>query len=100
MPLVVAVVVVVAGLEAAVVLVAGLEAVVAVVVLVAGLEVVVGGLGATDGVCASATDAIAKRTMSDLRSVFIRRLWPGSPRNVKLGQASQVQRLLLLPQAQ
>jgi hypothetical protein len=45
-----------------VVLAAGLMLVV--VVVVAGLEVV-GALGAAEGVCATATDAIANRVMTD-----------------------------------
>jgi len=48
--------------------VAGVEAA-AVVVVVAGLEAVVGALGATDDVCASATEAIAHRAISDVNRV-------------------------------
>jgi len=73
------VVVVVAGLEAVVVVIAGLEAV---VVVVAGVGAD-GAFGATDGVCASATDAIANRTISEFRNVFMPRVWPGAGRNVK-----------------
>ncbi len=51
------------------VLVAGLEAAVVVVVVdVAGLEAVVGTLGATVGLCAAAMDAVAASTAS----IFIR----------------------------
>jgi hypothetical protein len=50
--------------------VAGLEAaVVVVLVVVAGLEAVVGAFGATDDVCASATEAIAHRAINDVSRV-------------------------------
>lgn len=57
---------VVAGLDAVVVLVAGL--IVVVVVVVAGLEVV-GAFGAADGVCATAREVVAAKTISDLSNV-------------------------------
>jgi hypothetical protein len=46
---------------------AGLEA----VVVVAGLMVVVGALGAADGVCATATEAIVNRIMNNTVVGFI-----------------------------
>jgi hypothetical protein len=50
--------------------VAGLEAaVVVVLVVVAGLEAVVGALGATDDVCASATEASAHTAINDVSRV-------------------------------
>ena len=55
------------------VVVAGLVAVV-VVVVVAGLEVV-GAFGATDGLWATATEAIAHRAVSDLSKVVGLMVW-------------------------
>lgn len=81
------VVVLMAGLEV-VVLVAGVVAGLMVVVVIAGLEVV-GAFGAAEGVCASATDAIANRTISEFRNVFMPRVWPGAGRNVKPGMAGE-----------
>lgn len=80
---VVAVVVVVAGLEALGAVAAGLEAVVVVVVAAAGVEAA-GTFGAADGVCASASGATAQRTISGFRNVFMRRFWRARLPGVKL----------------
>jgi hypothetical protein len=66
----VVVVVLMAGLDAVAGVVAGL--VIKVAVLLAGLEAEAGPVpGDVVGDCARATEAIAERTMSDFRSVFI-----------------------------
>ena len=82
--MVVAVVVVVAGLEALGAVAAGLEAVVVVVVVAAAGVEAGGTFGAADGVCANASGATAQRVISDFRIVFMGQFWRDRSSRVKL----------------